>query len=181
MSKYSLSHWMLVAVGTGIMVIISTITGEVSGEESGGTNFFLKASKSVPRIGRRSEYDNFYLKASKSVPRIGRRRELSPLTDGREWANVPWFRTSDNIPGPSRRSDYNNHEEGHPSQLVSWNEIEKAMEMNPDIWNPDLWRKNSQFYPMRDEYDIPHVTRRSIGPDNNEKRAVEDSRNQAEH
>jgi hypothetical protein len=44
----------------------------------------LKSSKSVPRLGRRSEYDNFILKASKSVPRIGRRRELTPLVSNRE-------------------------------------------------------------------------------------------------
>lgn len=36
--------------------------------------FFLKTSKNVPRIGRRSqEFENFFLKQSKSVPRIGRR------------------------------------------------------------------------------------------------------------
>lgn len=37
--------------------------------------FFLKVSKNVPRIGRRSgsEFENFFLKQSKSVPRIGRR------------------------------------------------------------------------------------------------------------
>lgn len=41
-------------------------------------DFFLKAAKSVPRIGRRSKpnnenFEHFFLKASKSVPRIGRR------------------------------------------------------------------------------------------------------------
>lgn len=41
-------------------------------------DFFLKAAKSVPRIGRRTksnneEFEKFFLKASKSVPRIGRR------------------------------------------------------------------------------------------------------------
>nr|XP_022920136.1 uncharacterized protein LOC111428715 [Onthophagus taurus] len=43
-------------------------------------HFFLKAAKSVPRIGRRSRnqnvddsFEKFFLKASKSVPRIGRR------------------------------------------------------------------------------------------------------------
>lgn len=36
--------------------------------------FFLKVSKNIPRIGRRSsDFDNFFLKSSKSVPRIGRR------------------------------------------------------------------------------------------------------------
>lgn len=41
-------------------------------------DFFLKAAKSVPRIGRRTksnndDFEKFFLKASKSVPRIGRR------------------------------------------------------------------------------------------------------------
>lgn len=39
--------------------------------------FFLKVTKNVPRLGRRSqpvnEFENFFLKASKTVPRIGRR------------------------------------------------------------------------------------------------------------
>uniref|UniRef100_A0A182NJQ1 Ecdysis-triggering hormone n=1 Tax=Anopheles dirus TaxID=7168 RepID=A0A182NJQ1_9DIPT len=41
------------------------------GNESPG--FFIKLSKSVPRIGRRGDLENFFLKQSKSVPRIGRR------------------------------------------------------------------------------------------------------------
>lgn len=44
-------------------------------DESPG--FFLKVTKNVPRLGRRSqsinEFENFFLKASKTVPRIGRR------------------------------------------------------------------------------------------------------------
>ncbi|KXJ82660.1 hypothetical protein RP20_CCG012465 [Aedes albopictus] len=38
--------------------------------------FFIKLSKSVPRIGRRGDFENFFLKQSKSVPRIGRRSGL---------------------------------------------------------------------------------------------------------
>lgn len=43
--------------------------------------FFLKVTKNVPRLGRRSQqsqtqslsdFENFFLKTSKSVPRIGR-------------------------------------------------------------------------------------------------------------
>ncbi|CAH0389790.1 unnamed protein product [Bemisia tabaci] len=36
-------------------------------------DFFLKASKSVPRIGRGRRGDDFFIKASKNVPRVGRR------------------------------------------------------------------------------------------------------------
>jgi hypothetical protein len=59
-----------------ILVVLTACPSAISADDT-GTNFFLKASKSVPRIGRRSEYD--FLKASKNVPRIGRRREMSPL------------------------------------------------------------------------------------------------------
>lgn len=43
--------------------------------------FFLKVTKNVPRLGRRSQslsdFDNFFLKTSKSVPRIGRSENVS--------------------------------------------------------------------------------------------------------
>lgn len=39
----------------------------------GADHFFLKASKSVPRIGKRN--DEFFMKTAKSVPRIGRRSD----------------------------------------------------------------------------------------------------------
>ncbi|XP_046403865.1 uncharacterized protein LOC124169327 [Ischnura elegans] len=82
-------------------------------------DFFLKAAKSVPRIGRRAfgggrgggvrtitaDVDHgFFMKAAKSVPRIGRRRatSLSGVAEGREWGMVwPWYRTPDSVPGPS--------------------------------------------------------------------------------
>uniref|UniRef100_A0A182Q574 Origin recognition complex subunit 4 n=1 Tax=Anopheles farauti TaxID=69004 RepID=A0A182Q574_9DIPT len=60
------------------------------GNESPG--FFIKLSKSVPRIGRRGDLENFFLKQSKSVPRIGRRAggfhmEASPT----EESGASWF------------------------------------------------------------------------------------------
>jgi hypothetical protein len=49
----------------------------------GDSNYFLKAAKNVPRIGRSNskntnidEMGKFFMKASKSVPRIGRRNEV---------------------------------------------------------------------------------------------------------
>ncbi|XP_055643444.1 uncharacterized protein LOC129779775 [Toxorhynchites rutilus septentrionalis] len=50
-----------------LLVIVCAV---VAGESPG---FFIKLSKSVPRIGRRGSLENFFLKQSKSVPRIGRR------------------------------------------------------------------------------------------------------------
>lgn len=43
---------------------------------NGYDHFFLKASKSVPRIGKRN--DEFFMKTAKSVPRIGRRSGDGP-------------------------------------------------------------------------------------------------------
>lgn len=47
-----------------------------SGVNSESPGFFLKVTKNVPRLGRRShslsDFENFFLKTSKSVPRIGR-------------------------------------------------------------------------------------------------------------
>jgi hypothetical protein len=64
-------------------MVLTACPSAISAEDT-GTNFFLKASKSVPRIGRRSEYDNFFPKASKSVPRIGRRRDMPPVVSNSE-------------------------------------------------------------------------------------------------
>lgn len=46
--------------------------------------FFLKVSKNIPRLGRRSQsslsdFENFFLKTSKSVPRIGRSGTVSTV------------------------------------------------------------------------------------------------------
>jgi len=66
-----------VLLAAAVLLVLATCPSSISADDT-GTNFFLKASKSVPRIGRRSEYD-IYLKTPKNVPRIGRRREMSPL------------------------------------------------------------------------------------------------------
>lgn len=54
----------------------NTISSETPG-------FFLKVTKNVPRLGRRShqlsDFENFFLKTSKSVPRIGRSDNVSNL------------------------------------------------------------------------------------------------------
>uniref|UniRef100_A0A8W7PGD7 Ecdysis-triggering hormone n=1 Tax=Anopheles coluzzii TaxID=1518534 RepID=A0A8W7PGD7_ANOCL len=53
------------------LVVFFALICYAIGSESPG--FFIKLSKSVPRIGRRGDLENFFLKQSKSVPRIGRR------------------------------------------------------------------------------------------------------------
>ncbi|XP_023707959.1 uncharacterized protein LOC111864713 [Cryptotermes secundus] len=158
-----------------ILMVLTACPSAISAEET-GTNFFLKASKSVPRIGRRSEYDNFFLKASKSVPRIGRRREMAPLTEGRDLVSWPWPRGADIVPGLSRRSNYYLHEEAQP---LSWNSVEKTMEERPELWKPDLWSKNSEPFPLKDEYDLESVVRRSPGRSDSAK-DIEEARSRAE-
>ncbi|XP_021698718.1 uncharacterized protein LOC5572299 [Aedes aegypti] len=69
-----------------ILLLVALVTLAVADETPG---FFIKLSKSVPRIGRRGDFENFFLKQSKSVPRIGRRSGLftehSPAQDNSNW------------------------------------------------------------------------------------------------
>lgn len=66
------------------MLLMGMIIG-LRAEASDSGTFFLKATKNVPRIGRRSgDGDNtFFLKAPKNVPRIGRRGE----SNGNPWVS----------------------------------------------------------------------------------------------
>ena len=73
-----------VVLAAAVLLVLAACPSSISADDT-GTNFFLKASKSVPRIGRRSEYD-IYLKTPKNVPRIGRRREMSPLVSNKSVA-----------------------------------------------------------------------------------------------
>ena len=81
-----------VLMAAAVLLVLASCPGSISADDT-GTNFFLKASKSVPRIGRRSEYD-IYLKTPKNVPRIGRRREMSPLVSIKSvayrWRQQQW-------------------------------------------------------------------------------------------
>jgi len=70
-----------VLLAAALLLVLAACPSSTLADDT-GTNFFLKASKSVPRIGRRSEYD-IYLKTPKNVPRIGRRREMSPLVSNK--------------------------------------------------------------------------------------------------
>lgn len=60
---------------TVLLMLIAIINGSgINNSESPG--FFLKVTKNVPRLGRRSsgisDFENFFVKTSKGVPRIGR-------------------------------------------------------------------------------------------------------------
>ncbi|GAB0094602.1 ecdysis triggering hormone [Sergentomyia squamirostris] len=69
-----------------ILLIVIGVFGLcfVFGDENPG--FFLKITKNVPRIGRRSlptssEVDSFFFKGLKNVPRMGRRNDLQLQED----------------------------------------------------------------------------------------------------
>ncbi|GFG39696.1 hypothetical protein Cfor_04781 [Coptotermes formosanus] len=97
-------------------------------------------------------------------------------TEGREGSSWPWFRMADAVPGPSRRSEYYMHEEGQP---LSWDSVEKTMEETPELWKPDLWRRNGEIFPLKDDYDIQHVLQRSPGRFGSTKE-IQEGRNQGD-
>ncbi|XP_014240257.1 uncharacterized protein LOC106661408 isoform X1 [Cimex lectularius] len=92
-------------------------------------DFFLKASKSVPRIGRRNDFfyakthksvprigrrNDFFLKASKSIPRIGRRNDFTSQSDKEGIMDWPWFREHEYIPKVLKKdTNYEHLQEGN--------------------------------------------------------------------
>lgn len=55
----------------GVLLLLVTLANQCQCNESPG--FFLKITKNVPRLGRRS--DSYFLKNMKTIPRIGRRAD----------------------------------------------------------------------------------------------------------
>jgi hypothetical protein len=53
------------------------------------------------------------------------------------------------------------------------------MEDTPELWKPELWRKNSETFPLKDDFDLEYVMRRSPGRFGSTKE-VEEGRSQAE-
>jgi hypothetical protein len=53
------------------------------------------------------------------------------------------------------------------------------MEERPELWKPDLWSKNSETFPLKDEYDLESVVRRSPRRPESTKE-LEEGRSQAE-
>jgi hypothetical protein len=53
------------------------------------------------------------------------------------------------------------------------------MEESPELWKPDLWRKNGEGFPLKDDYDIQRVLRMSPGRFDSTKE-LEEGRSQAE-
>jgi hypothetical protein len=53
------------------------------------------------------------------------------------------------------------------------------MEETPELWKPDLWRKNSETFPLKDDYDLDRVLR--IPPERfGSNKEIEEVRSQAE-
>jgi hypothetical protein len=53
------------------------------------------------------------------------------------------------------------------------------MEETPEKWTPDLWRRNGEVFPLKDDYDIQHVLRMSPGRFDSTKE-LEEGRSHAE-
>jgi hypothetical protein len=53
------------------------------------------------------------------------------------------------------------------------------MEEKPEMWKPDLWRRNGEVIPLKDDYDIQGVLRMSRGRFDSTKQ-IEEGRSQAE-
>ncbi|KAJ6641335.1 hypothetical protein Bhyg_06271 [Pseudolycoriella hygida] len=113
--------------------------------------FFLKVSKNIPRIGRRSsDFDSFFLKSSKSVPRIGRRDQFVDDTHSPEGFTQQWY---DRIMTSSKRASgvgYNNvqpfdtkflldmfaseHIDPEDFKFVSWKDFDIALESDEQLF-----------------------------------------------
>ncbi|KAK6619836.1 hypothetical protein RUM44_006235 [Polyplax serrata] len=89
-----------------------------------GTNFFLKASKSVPRIGRRTvDYENYFLK---SIPRIGRRTVSEAGTS--DWMSKTYFE-------PMKKNFFEKYYKG--DEQPGWSELEKLYLDYPGTFPPE--------------------------------------------
>ncbi|XP_058834880.1 uncharacterized protein LOC131692053 isoform X2 [Topomyia yanbarensis] len=135
------------------ILLMLTIVYVVAAAETPG--FFIKLSKSVPRIGRRGDFENFFLKQSKSVPRIGRRSGYVPPA---QETSKNWF---DRLISPSKRpltgsGDLTESSRvyskvrpldlhhiidilsddlffGSDLKFISWDVLDKALEEDPDL------------------------------------------------
>ncbi|XP_062550598.1 uncharacterized protein LOC134215415 [Armigeres subalbatus] len=126
----------------------------VAADETPG--FFIKLSKSVPRIGRRGDFENFFLKQSKSVPRIGRRggfftQHPTPQNTANNWF-ARFMRSSknplDNVPlengklyNKVRPLDLHHIIDilsddlffGSDLKFISWDVLDQALEEDPEL------------------------------------------------
>ncbi|XP_012251841.2 uncharacterized protein LOC105683663 [Athalia rosae] len=114
--------------------------------------FFLKAAKSVPRIGRRSgTFEDYFLKASKSIPRIGRRGGYAPSSvksAENNWSWYPKHPTDLSKIGSEDFSSSENYERAMQQQSPELWEIISAG-ATPDSpsaagFNDDLWQREKR-------------------------------------
>ncbi|XP_063237466.1 uncharacterized protein LOC134539397 [Bacillus rossius redtenbacheri] len=131
------------------LAALAALLGSCGPARADDGGFFLKAAKSLPRIGRRGDLD-FFLKAAKSVPRIGRRGFTA--AEGRDFGDKPWYRTMDTVIRPSRRSD--------PDPELTWDNLDEALEARPELLQ--LLSKDAGLMP-RDGPDYGRQRRRAAG------------------
>ncbi|XP_037044937.1 uncharacterized protein LOC119080633 [Bradysia coprophila] len=133
--------------------------------------FFLKVSKNIPRIGRRSsDFDNFFLKSSKNVPRIGRRDQFVEDSHSPEVRAQQWY---DQIMTSSKRAaGYNNvqpfdskflldifareHIDPEDFRFVSWQDFDIALESDEQLFKKliELAKTNQEVAAMTHNVNI---------------------------
>jgi hypothetical protein len=47
------------------------------------------------------------------------------------------------------------------------------MEERPELWKPELWHRNSEAFPLRDQFDLEPLVRRSAVPPDSAKESEE--------
>ncbi|XP_058124032.1 uncharacterized protein LOC131281680 [Anopheles ziemanni] len=139
-----------------LFVLFGLICYALGGESPG---FFIKLSKSVPRIGRRGDLENFFLKQSKSVPRIGRRaggyhmESSSPEESGSSWFER-YMKTVKRHPAATMVTDDSSKSYkkirpldlnhiidilsddlffGSDLKFISWEVLDEALEEDPEL------------------------------------------------
>ncbi|XP_031630471.1 uncharacterized protein LOC116345341 [Contarinia nasturtii] len=118
----------------------NTISSETPG-------FFLKVTKNVPRLGRRShqlsDFENFFLKTSKSVPRIGRsdnNMEGMDKRDVKHYNSVQPF-DSKSLHHLLATEDVNEND----IKFISWDSFDLALENDEGLFSKLLSLANDEL------------------------------------
>ncbi|XP_055850512.1 uncharacterized protein LOC129915073 [Episyrphus balteatus] len=87
------SSFLFLSLSIVLAVIVVTLADESPG-------FFLKITKNIPRLGRRSDkqFGNLFFKNAKQIPRIGRRNEME-----NDESNSKLLKTLEEMSSPSKR------------------------------------------------------------------------------
>ncbi|XP_062537136.1 uncharacterized protein LOC134205661 [Armigeres subalbatus] len=131
-----------------LLVVLSVVAAD--------SGFFIKLSKTVPRVGKRGDLENFFLKQSKTVPRIGRRGGSFTEHSVPQDSSESWFerimRSSKHPLGNARTENGKHYNKIRPLDLhhiidilsddlffgsdlkfISWDVLDQALEEDPEL------------------------------------------------